>query len=83
MTNEAIPAKKQVLDLIEAQMQELRLTRNSAMEKITNLRAKYLRSGDAELLLKINEAEADLSIIRHRSKNLEEAMTLVYSGFGN
>jgi hypothetical protein len=83
MITEATTSKKQAINLIEAEIFSLRDQRNKAMVLIATLRSKYLRYGNDEILPQIASAEENMSVIRQRSKNLEEAVILVNSGFAN
>ncbi len=80
-TSQAI-AKKQILDLINIQMDEMRTERNLAMLKVSSLRMKFIQSGDKDLTSQIEEAELELKIVRMKDKALEEAMIQIQHGFG-
>lgn len=80
-TSQAL-AKKQILDLINIQMDEMRTERNLAMCKVSSLRMKFIQTGIEEIKEQMEEAECDLRIINSRNKALEEALININNGFG-
>lgn len=83
-TSQAL-AKKQILDLINVQMDEMRTERNLAMLKVSSLRMKFIQSEDKDLstlFRQTEDAEIELKMICLRSKALEEATLQINHGFG-
>lgn len=75
-------AKKQILDLINIRMDEMRTERYNAMSKVSSLRMEFIKSGNKDLPRQIEDAEMELNFIRMKDKALEEAMIQINNGFG-